>query len=165
MTQEQRAAGIVSLAQNAPAKIGKIQLQKLVYFAQRSGVPFNYKYEIYHYGPYSFELSHDLNTLDSLGVLNVKSNPTGYGYEISLGKFAPKFKLESKYQKRIENILDSVGRNSPAELEVKATIHFVSSVLKKPKTEVIQKVQALKPHFKHEFIETCYSDLKRLQWI
>jgi uncharacterized protein YwgA len=165
MTKELRAAGIVSLAQNAQARLGKTQIQKLIYFAQRCGVPFNYKYEIYHYGPYSFELSHDLSTLNSLGVLNVKSGPSGYGYEISVGKFAQKFKLEPKYQKRIDTILNRVGRNTPAELEVKATIHFVSSVVKKDKSEVIQKVQALKPRFTEEFIESCYSDLKRMQWI
>ena len=165
MASELRVAGVVSLAQNAPVKLGKTQIQKLVYFAQALGVPFDYKYEIYHYGPYSFELSHDLNALNSRGVLSVKSDPTGFGYEISAGKFAEKFKLETKYQKKIEAILDKIGRNTPAELEVKATIHFVKSIVKKNKSDVIPKVHALKPRFTEEFIERCYSHLQQLKWI
>jgi len=71
MQKELRVASIVGLVQNAPSRLGKTQVQKLVYFAQQSGMPLQYKYEIYHYGPYSFELSHELGSLDSLGVINV----------------------------------------------------------------------------------------------
>ena len=88
MQKELKIAAIVALLQNVRARLGKIQVQKLVYFAQDCGVPLGYKYEIYHYGPYSFELSHDLDSLDSLGVLNVDSDPNGFGFNISVGKFA-----------------------------------------------------------------------------
>jgi uncharacterized protein YwgA len=63
MQKELRVAAIVALVQNAQARLGKTQVQKLVYFAQDCGIPLEYKYEIYHYGPYSFELSHDLGSL------------------------------------------------------------------------------------------------------
>jgi len=167
MRNELRVATIVTLVKNAKTKLGKTQLQKLVYFAQDAGVPLNYSYEIYHYGPYSFELSHDLGSLDSLGVLNVASEPSGYGFEISAGRFSEKFKLEAKYQKKVERVLDQFGLNSAAQLEVKATIHFVHSVLKKKippakaKAEVVEKVLALKPRFTEEFVSGCYSDLER----
>lgn len=172
MPEDLRVAAIVALVQNARARLGKTQVQKLVYFVQDCGVPLQYKYEIYHYGPYSFELSHDLGSLDSLGVLNVVSDPGGFGFDISVGKFAEKFRLEPKYQKKVEKVIDQFGLNSPAQLEVKATIHFVYSVIRKTglsagktRSEVIQKVRALKPLFAEDFIKGCYSELEQAHWI
>jgi hypothetical protein len=171
MQKELRIATIVGLVQNAPSKLGKTQVQKLVYFAQQCGMPLRYEYQIYHYGPYSFDLSHDLSSLDSLGVLNVQGDPTGYGFDISVGKFAEKFRLEPRYQKKITKIVRDFGSNTPAQLEVKATIHFVFSVVKKStsrgktKPQVLQKVHALKPRFTPDFISHCYSDLKQANWI
>src|ERR1700688_2767231 len=104
MRRDLRTAAIVELVQNTHARLGKTQVQKLVYFAQQSGVPLGYKYEIYHYGPYSFELSHDLGSLDSLGVLNVDSDPAGFGFDISVGKFAERLKVEPNYKKTIETV-------------------------------------------------------------
>lgn len=171
MQKELRVSTIVSLVQNAPARLGKTQVQKLVYFAQDCGIPLQYKYEIYHYGPYSFELSHELGSLDSLGVLNIQSDPSGFGFDISTGKFADRFELDPKYQKKIDKVIRHFGSNTPAQLEVKATIHFVHSVLNKKtsmnktKYEVVQKVHALKPRFTQEFIKGCYSELERTHWI
>lgn len=171
MSKELRVAAIVALVQTARARLGKTQVQKLVYFAQECGVPLNYRYEIYHYGPYSFELSHDLGSLDSLGVLKVESDPLKLGFDISAGKFAEKFKLEARYQKKIEKVIGQFGSNSAAQLEVQATIHFVRSVLKshvppdKARMQVIQKVRALKPRFTDDFVKSCYSDLEQARWI
>jgi uncharacterized protein YwgA len=171
MRNELRVAAIVALVRNAQTRLGKTQVQKLVYFAQDSGVPLNYEYEIYHYGPYSFELSNDLGSLDSLGILNVASEPSGYGFDISIGRFSEKFKLEPRYQKKVEKVLGQFGLNTAAQLEVKATIHFVHSVIGKKapagkaKSEVVQKVLALKPRFTEEFVRNCYSDLVQAHWI
>jgi uncharacterized protein YwgA len=171
MQKEMRVAAIVALVQNTQTRLGKTQVQKLVYFVQDCGVPLEYKYEIYHYGPYSFELAHDLGSLDSLGVLNVDSDRSGFGFDISAGKFADKFKLEPKYLKKVEKVIEQFGLNTPAQLEVKATIHFVHSVIKKrissgrTKTEVIHKVRALKPRFTDDFVKRCYSDMEKASWI
>jgi hypothetical protein len=171
MEKNLRTSAIVALTQGIPARLGKTQVQKLVYFLQDAGVPLEYKYEIYHYGPYSFELSKDMSSLEGLGVLNIESDPTGFGFDISVGKFAEKFRLDAKYQKKIEKVINQFGLNSAAELEVKATIHFVYSVVKekapstKIKSEVIQKVSALKPRFNKDFIKNCYLSLEDASWI
>jgi len=171
MQKDLRAAAIIGLVQNAPVKLGKTQVQKLVYFAQHCGMPLQYRYQIYRYGPYSFDLSQELSSLDSLGVLNMQSAPSGYGLDISVGKFADRFKLEPRYQKKIQKIVKDFGSNTVAQLEVKATIHFVFSVVKKTasggktRPQVVQKVHALKPHFSQSFIKRCYSDLEQANWI
>ena len=111
-----------------------------------------------------------MDSLDSLDVLNVESDPTGYGFDISPGKFAGKFKLESRYQKKLDKVIAEFGADSPAKLEVKATIHFVKSVLGQrtgddSKSQIIRKVKGLKPRFTEEFIKNCYTDLERNAWI
>ena len=168
MDNDLRVASIVALAQEAQTKrLGKVQMQKLVYFAQHSGIPLEYKYEIYHYGPYSFELSHQLDSLDSLGVLRIESDPNGFGFDISTGKFADKFTIPTKYRKKLDQVITQFGSNSAAQLEVKATIHFVRSVIggKATKAVVIDRVRALKPRFNQEFVKNCYSDLEKSGWL
>lgn len=170
MRNDFRVAAIVALVENANTRrLGKTQLQKLVYFLQESGVPLGYEYEIYHYGPYSFELSEDMDSLDSLDVLNVESDPAGFGFDISAGKFAGRFKLDPKYQKKMARVISELGADTPAKLEVKATIHFVKSVLAQrtgdSKSQVIKKVRALKPRFTEEFIKRCFLDLEQTAWI
>jgi uncharacterized protein YwgA len=164
MKNELRIPAIVSLLATSRVKLGKIQLQKLVYFAQNNGLPLKYTFQIHNYGPYSFELSNDLGSLDALEIVNVQNDPNGHGFQISTGKFADKFILPVKYQKKLERIIDQFGSEKTATLEVKATIHFVSSVVK-GKREIVQKVHALKPRLTKEFIRQSYSELKQMNWV
>lgn len=164
MKNELRIPAIVSLLTTSRVKLGKIQLQKLVYFAQNNGLPLKYTFQIYNYGPHSFELSNDLGSLDALEIVNVQNDPNGHSFQISTGKFADKFVLPVKYQKKLEKIIDQFGSEKTATLEVKATIHFVSSVVK-GKREIVQKVHALKPRLTKEFIRQSYSELKQMNWV
>jgi uncharacterized protein len=164
MKTELRIPAIVSLLSTSRAKLGKIQLQKLVYFAQNNGLPLKYTFQIYHYGPYSFELSNDLGSLDALEIVNIQNDPNGYGFQVSTGKFADKFVLPVKYQKKLDRVIDQFGSESTAKLEVKATIHFVSSVVTSKK-QIIEKVHALKPRYTKDFIRQSYSELKHLNWV
>ena len=170
MPEDLRAKSIVALVTNARTRpLGKTQVQKLVYFLQEVGVPLKYTYEIYHYGPYSFELSAEIGSLDSLGVLKVESEPSGYGFDISLGKFAERFTFDSKYRRKLDLVLDRFGVKTAAQLEVMSTIHFVNRVMKKRSQNtgpaVLKKVKALKPRFTDEFIKACYLDLQRGKWL
>ena len=144
-------------------QLGKTQFQKLIYFLQETGTPLGFKYEIYHYGPYSFDLSNSMDTLDTLGVIEISTDADGYGFHISPGPFAKNYDAPSKYAGSIDSLLKRLGSLSASNLEVKATLHFVNKVLqKKGKTDrdsVVEKVQALKPRFERAFIETCYDEL------
>ena len=66
-------------------------------------------------------------------------------------------------------MISELGSDTPAKLEVKATIHFVKSVLGKrtedSRSEIIKKVKALKPRFTEDFIKQCFLDLKNAAWI
>lgn len=57
---------------------GKTKLQKLMFLAETErGAPTTYKFEKYHYGPFSFELSDDLDALAKTGFVSEEKN--GYG--------------------------------------------------------------------------------------
>lgn len=152
--------------------LGKIQLQKLLYFLQESGVPLSYNYEIYHYGPYCFELASNLDSLNSSGVLDVTPDKTGYGYHISKGKFIDEFygkdpAIITKYKKEIDFVINNFYPCNASEIELKATIHFVHKLLKESKypsskDDVIKKVQELKPKFTPEYIAYCYDNLNEV---
>jgi uncharacterized protein len=169
MANDLRSAVLVELVSNA-RNIGKIQLQKLVYFLQQEGVPLEYQYEMYHYGPYSPELAANLSTLDALGVLDVSADQTGYGFHINPGTFAEGYSAPKKYEEKLNRVLSSFGNDSASQLEVKATLHFVNSIIAKKRKQgsedlVIKKVKELKPQFSEKFIKSCLNDLKRNNWM
>ena len=105
-----------------------------------------------------------MGTLDSLGVLSVDSDPSGYGFNITAGKFAQRYKLDQKEKKRADLVLELLGNDTPAQLEVKATLHFVNTILesegKKDFSTVVKKVKLLKPQFEEKFIKKCLAELQ-----
>jgi uncharacterized protein YwgA len=173
MAQDMRREAIISLVQGVHKKtdqLGKIQLQKLVYFLQEAGVPLDYKFEIYHYGPYSFELADEMSSMDSLGVLSVAADPSGYGFNINVGSHGSKYRIDKRYLPKIDDVISNFGADTPAKLEVKSTVHFVNKVLKKqvrnPQEKVVvAKVRELKPRFTEAFISECFHELKGVRLI
>lgn len=176
MKKELRINVIVSIVETLRKRdidLGKVQFQKLIYFLQEMGIPLGYRYEIYHYGPYSFELAQELNTLDTLGIVNVAPDPTGYGYGIMPGKHIGDF-YERKdldviepYKKQIDFVLDHLGRDGSSKIELKATIHYVNKVMGKIRPAVttesiLNRVRELKPKFNEPFLSECYKELQDL---
>lgn len=43
--------------------LGRTIIQKICYFLKSVGVPFNFTYELYNYGPFSFELYDKMDEL------------------------------------------------------------------------------------------------------
>ena len=43
--------------------LGRTALQKILYFIGRRGVPIPYRFDIYHYGPFCQDISHDMEWL------------------------------------------------------------------------------------------------------
>jgi len=152
--------------------LGKIQLQKIIYFLQESDIPLKYNYEIYHYGPYCFELAGNLDSLNSSGVLDVTPDNTGYGYHIVQGKFSDNFYgkdltvTTNKYKKQIDFVLANFASCTVSEIELKATIHFVHKMLTMheyhSKEDIVRRVQELKPKFTPKYISDCYDELNKI---
>jgi uncharacterized protein YwgA len=62
-------AGVVA-AHGDRRVIGRTRLQKTVKLLQRKGLPTNFRYTIFFYGPYSEGLHSDIGLLDRLGLVH-----------------------------------------------------------------------------------------------
>ena len=87
----------LKLTQNLKQIKGKTRLQKLVFLVQKESIKNNVKassfeYEIYHYGPFSFQLSSTLEKLISDNLLEEKVEMTPNGYTKYVYVLTPKGK-------------------------------------------------------------------------
>lgn len=65
-------------------------MQKVCYFLKAKGVPLDYAFEMYHYGPYSQELYFRLEELVADGIIeDMSSTPKKSVIESKKDKFAP----------------------------------------------------------------------------
>lgn len=95
---------------------GKTRLQKLTFIIQdeasAEGVPSShFSYELYHYGPYSSELSAAIDNLKNEGFLSesVEMTPSGYTrYEYSLTDRGRKMLHDAKEKKLIPQELEEI---------------------------------------------------------
>lgn len=142
---------------------GKIQAQKLSYFLQESeGVPLDYRFRMYHYGPYSDEVNNTLQLLRAMGFVEITPDPQGYGYHIRpTGSEAEPLSVEAQgYREKIRSIVDRLRALDSGSLELYATLHFVRKTLGESSVnDVIRVTSSLKPKFTHQFITSSYESL------
>lgn len=78
-------AKLVQFVQLAQHVHGRKRFQKMIYIAKKCGIPFQEKYELHMYGPYSEELTCRIEELCELGFLDETKRDTGsyvvYEYE------------------------------------------------------------------------------------
>jgi len=166
MAQEQRIA-VIRFIVDKIKDVGKIKIQKLIYFLQMVfEVPFGYDYKMHYYGPYSEELNDDLVVMQVNNIVNVEADPAGYGYHIMPGseKTTAMNEVLEKYSNSISKCLDSLKSFSPSQLEILGTLHFVNNVAGVSDEEkIIEKTAMLKPLFSKSSIEEMYNELKKLK--
>lgn len=61
--KKQTLKHVLSLMNEKKIALEKITIQKIIYFLREVGIPLQYKYEPYIYGPYSSDLNADLRSL------------------------------------------------------------------------------------------------------
>jgi len=162
-------ADIVRRCAERQLNLGKIQLQKLVYFLQEHSNRVGYTYVIFHYGPYSFELAEDIERLNTLRVLCIEPDESGYGYHIKPGVHCEVMTNNDDvffdaHSQALKAVLDSFGEMTASDIELAATIHFVNAVLSDQAKgdigdDVITAVKELKPHFGIDQIAQAMNNL------
>jgi uncharacterized protein YwgA len=158
--------GLLSeLVAQAPGKLGRTAIMKLVYFLQTlKGVPLEYDFRLYTYGPFESDVLNDVSQLESLGALKSELIyfPSGYGYEFMEG---PKRKnllnltgrKHEDYQDEIKWVLHEFGSKKAADLELLSTIVFADQEAAEKQRpisheELARKVKEIKPRFTADFI-------------
>ena len=150
--------------------VGKTKLQKIVYFTQAAkNVPVGYLFKMHHYGPFAEDVETDTVRLRLGGHVEVRPDPSGYGFHITPGQLPPEgewLRTVEPFQGVLEEVLHEFGKRSTAELELLATIHYVHNLSKQAtKNDVLLKVKSLKPKFDLAYVDRCYTRLSDLGYL
>jgi uncharacterized protein YwgA len=150
--------------------LGRTILQKLCYFADATGVPLPFGFEIYHYGPFSqevFETTENLIVDDVIYDLSNNRDQSDYtpgpNCDVLLDKFSNEL---ARYKDRLDNVTETFSELTPSHMELVSTIHYIYSSSshwhkKLPsKQDVVESVYEIKkPKFDRQLISRVYDIL------
>jgi hypothetical protein len=151
--------------------LGRTILQKLCYFAKASGVPLPFRFEVYHYGPFSQEIFDRTEDLLLDGIIEDKSSdPARSNYvpgpncDLFLGRFADAI---GEYGANLHRVATMFSRLDPSQMELVSTIHYIHSSHREwfkeapSEKDVVKSVLRLKgDKFGKDVIERVYDILR-----
>ena len=167
-------AQIVRLCATRHFELGRTKVQKLVFLLNElGGIDTGYSFRFYTYGPYSSGLAGDIDYLDRIGVLSVKEIDESERYEISPGIQAEKVQKMSaepleEIEEKIERIISEFGSMSARDLELTATLIYVSKYdpdFSGSATQLVAKARELKPKFLDQDIENKVERLAKRNFL
>jgi len=157
---------------------GKIVIQKIIYFLQESqGLNFGYRFVFYHYGPYSEDLSRDIDLMELNRIVNSSIDPKGMGYSIALDNVKGSNLIKEgniiiqRNRAIINRVMHDFGLFGPPKLELFATVHFIHKYISQKegssriKEKVIKIVKKMKPKFSKTQIREQFEKLKNLGYL
>ena len=157
--------------------IGKTKIQKIVYFLQEAlDVPLMYPFRMHYYGPYSDDLDGTLSLTKSLGYIDIDPDPNGFGYHVTSVEERENMSWQEydlsgdpetqELTESIDEAIDILGRLDTPQIELYATIHFISGLkANTTKEQALQAVKRLKPKFSVEEISHSYQSLQKANLI
>jgi uncharacterized protein YwgA len=171
MNELRQSAILISLVDHLRARgswCGETHVQKATYFLQELlGVPLDFDFIIYKYGPYSFDLKDALVSMRADSLLGLIPNYP-YGSTLVLGELSEQVrkrfpKTLQQFEPQIRFVADKLSEKQVSELEAISTALFIqlNENLKENKA-VIRRLQQLKPHIKDDFALNAVSELQGL---
>jgi len=161
MKRLQREALILSLIEKLLEKgswCGETHIQKSAYFLQELlRVPLGFEFILYKYGPFSFDLSDELLSMQADDIVRLNLRPP-YGPSIQPGPMAERLKslcpkTLKKYQKEVVFVADELGGYRVGDLESIATALYVIRHRSGEKDDLHRKasyIREIKPHISSE---------------
>jgi len=153
--------------------IGKTAVMKYTFFLQKAfGLKLGYPFSIYTYGPYSSDVSEDLDSLMFYSFIDSEeyTYEKRSGYKIRATKKGEKVQTEltDEENQKIDQVLELFGDKLARELELVSTILYFVDLQERIGHEnsknfnVIENVKAIKPHFNDSEIESEFENLRQL---
>jgi hypothetical protein len=172
---ESRLALIPKLAESSPlGHLGRTALMKFLYFLQiLRKVPLGYRFTLYSYGPFDYEVLADLSAAESLGAVESETIlfSGGYGYEIRPGAKASWIQQRAsdflhQYASDIKWVIERFGSCGSSQLELLGTIVYVDRDAQKNKEKIelnnlVDKVHEVKPHFSKSQVLLAVGELAK----
>ncbi len=162
---------IKSYTERSNKNLGRTILQKLCYFAKASGVPLPFRFEIYHYGPFSQEIFYRTEDLLLDGVIEDRSSTPGQSNFVpgpNVDSFLNRFgEAISQHETNLQRVATMFSRLDPSQMELISTIHYIHSSYTQwfkevpSKESVVASVFELKGHkFTRKVVERAYDILR-----
>jgi len=107
--------------------VGKTRLQKTVYLLQAAGIDLGFDFEYHYYGPYSEEISENMEFSEYSGHLTVDEE-FGYNsvpYTVFSLKEPPGIDEDKERDNSIRHVLEFLKDCPTVVLELTATLHFL----------------------------------------
>ena len=163
---------IVELAERLEGRpFGRTALQKLTYLLQElRGVDVGYEFPLHTYGPYSSELSADLDTLAAMQGVQVLPDARQGGFQITAGARAASVlevggESARRHSDAIGAVVDEFGGMTAKELELRATLVFAERDARRRRerlseARLVEVVHEIKPHFSAAQIGAALRELR-----
>lgn len=172
MDRLQRSALIIALIERLRDRggwCGETHIQKAVYFLQEMmGVDLKYRFVIYRYGPYSFDLSDEITAMRADESLRLEARPP-YGPRILTDQRGQRLKNEhaslvAANDQALGFVAERLGALGVAELERLATALFVTRETEVPSDidARMSRLSALKPHITRDAAREAIATIDRM---
>lgn len=126
--ETQAVANVVDYA--GGKMVGRVKMQKIVFFLEAAQVGYGFDYEYRHYGPYSEQLADAAQRAQFFDLLKEKKERTQWGSEYSIYELSKSFngELPSTGEKKTEirkKLIKMANEASSVVLELAATALFL----------------------------------------
>ncbi len=142
---------------------GRIHAHKLLAIGDLLGVidqPF--KFTLYQYGPYSFDLDSEIARLEAFGVLDVQFTKPGYGPRYTVVQ--DDCEGADKAFEGLERVAEKVGSWPSKKLELVSTCLWAAvKENMRGDEEIVNRVKALKPRYSKQEVQEALESAKGLQ--
>ncbi|PYZ91597.1 hypothetical protein CR194_18350 [Salipaludibacillus keqinensis] len=160
-------AKLLALFKQTGEIIGRKKLQKMVYIAKKMNLPFNEKYQLHMFGPYSEELSLRVEEVCQLQfVSEVKEKKGGYQqYRYELSEKGEDFlSMMSFHFPDATGMLEDMNHKSSKFLELVSTVLYFEELPKKEVAEKVFKLKA-KQNYSEADLDEAYAYINRLHQV
>lgn len=149
---------------------GRIHIHKLLYLTHRllhADLPFSF--QLYRFGPYSFDLDNDLRALTSFGIVEQQLRSEAYGpthrpmanwHSISELQEIPPAEKD-----KLAKMAELIGDSPSGELELVATCLWgeVDQLISGDDAKLVSWVQSVKPRYSKEKVAEALNTLRSMQ--
>lgn len=153
--------------------VGRTAVQKIMYFLKAIGIPMDYSFDIYHYGPFADEILRDMEWLQADGVITDQSQkPDVYS------DYAPAQMIQELLDRhsdsleplrgKVRNLVQVLIPLRPERLELLATLDYIyrqerASRARGPwKDSVVERLLQLKGNkFPEKEVEKTYDQMTK----
>jgi uncharacterized protein YwgA len=155
VNEYERKGAVLSLVRSLKKEgswTGETHVQKAVYFLQQiAGMDLGFDFILYKHGPYSFDLTSEINAMRADDFLDLEPQPYPYGPSLHEGEAS--WLLDERYmrtanthQSSIDAVAEAFDSHGVADLEAWATALYVVSEEGLSADRAPDRIMELKPH-------------------